>query len=71
VPRTNYGVGAPRGGFWQEILNSDAPIYGGGGWGNGGGLDAAPVPMHGRYWSLNLTLPALAVVVLKSGGLAL
>ncbi len=68
VPRTNYRVGSPRGGFWQEILNSDAPIYGGGGWGNGGGVDAVPVPTHGRHWSLNLTLPALAIVVLKSGG---
>jgi 1,4-alpha-glucan branching enzyme len=68
VPRANYRVGAPCGGFWTEILNSDALIYGGSGCGNGDGIEAAPVPMHGRHWSLNLTLPPLAAVVLKSGG---
>ena len=26
VPRDNYRVGVPAGGFWKEILNSDAPI---------------------------------------------
>ena len=36
--------------------------YGGSGVGNLGGVDAAPVPAHGRYHSLSLTLPPLAVV---------
>lgn len=68
VPRERYRVGAPRGGTWREILNSDAEEYGGTGWGNLGGLEAAPEPMHGRPWSLELTLPPLAVVVFKSAG---
>jgi 1,4-alpha-glucan branching enzyme len=34
VPRHNYRVGAPEGGFWKEVLNSDAPLYGGSGQGN-------------------------------------
>ena len=42
VPRHNYRVGAPRGGFWKEELNSDAWIYGGSGQGNLGGVEAAP-----------------------------
>ena len=42
VPRYNYRVGAPRGGFWTEQLNSDAVEYGGSGQGNFGGADAAP-----------------------------
>jgi 1,4-alpha-glucan branching enzyme len=66
VPRMNYRIGAPRGGYWQEILNSDATIYGGGGWGNLGGADAAPVSLHGRTHSLTLTLPALSAVFFKS-----
>ena len=64
VPRYAYRVGAPRGGFWQELLNSDADLYGGSGHGNFGGLETAPIPSHGRMQSLNLTLPPLGVVVL-------
>jgi 1,4-alpha-glucan branching enzyme len=66
VPRYNYLLGVPRGGFWREILNSDAAEYGGGGIGNYGGVEATPVPAHGRPRALNLALPPLACVVLKS-----
>jgi 1,4-alpha-glucan branching enzyme len=68
VPRHNYRVGAPRGGFWNEALNSDAWIYGGSGQGNLGGVEAAPLSMHGRSHMLTLTLPPLAVVFLKPAG---
>jgi 1,4-alpha-glucan branching enzyme len=67
VPRSNYIVGVPRGGSWREILNSDAPVYGGSGMGNLGGVAAAPVEAHGRAHSLVLTLPPLAVLFLKPG----
>jgi 1,4-alpha-glucan branching enzyme len=66
VPRYNYRVGAPRGGYWREILNSDAGEHGGSGHGNMGGVEASPVPFHGRMHSLNLTLPPLGAVFLKS-----
>jgi 1,4-alpha-glucan branching enzyme len=66
VPRHNYRVGAPRGGFWQEIANSDAAEYGGGNMGNFGGMEAAPIPLHGRPYSLTLTLPPLSVSFFKS-----
>jgi len=65
VPRYNYRVGAPMPGRWQEILNSDAEAYGGGGIGNYGGVDASPVQYQGHRWSLMLTLPPLAVVMFK------
>jgi len=65
VPRYNYRLGAPGGGIWLEILNSDARDYGGSGQGNLGALEAAPVPSHGSSYSLNLTLPPLAIVFLK------
>jgi 1,4-alpha-glucan branching enzyme len=68
VPRTDYRVGVPRGGFWRELLNSDAPDYGGSGWGNLGGVEALPVPCHGRSHSVMLALPPLAVVFFKSTG---
>ena len=31
VPRHNYQIGAPVGGHWRELLNSDGPMYGGSG----------------------------------------
>lgn len=68
VPRLNYHVGAPRGGFWQEILNSDAREYGGSGFGNLGGVEAKPIFHHGRPYLLNLTLPPLSIVIFKSLG---
>jgi 1,4-alpha-glucan branching enzyme len=68
VPRPSYRVGVPYGGTWREILNSDAPAYGGTGWGNMGGREASADPMHGRPWSLDLSLPPLAVVVFKNQG---
>ena len=68
VPRFNYRLGAPRGGFWKEILNSDSKDYGGSGQGNFGGIDAVPVPVHGRPWSLTVTLPPLGIVYFTSRG---
>jgi 1,4-alpha-glucan branching enzyme len=62
VPRHNYRVGVPWEGFWEECVNTDAPIYGGSGQGNFGGLDTAPVSWHGQPQSLNLVLPPLAMV---------
>ncbi|MFH1766224.1 MAG: 1,4-alpha-glucan branching protein GlgB [Gemmatimonadota bacterium] len=66
VPRHSYRIGVPRGGFWQEVLNSDSEEYWGSGQGNFGGLEAAKVSFHGRPYSLNLTLPPLSVLFLKS-----
>jgi 1,4-alpha-glucan branching enzyme len=66
VPRQNYRIGAPRGGYWREALNSDAALYGGSGQGNLGGVEASPVALHGRPYSLTLTVPPLAVLFLKS-----
>jgi 1,4-alpha-glucan branching enzyme len=66
VPRFNYRIGVPRGGFWRELLNSDASEHGGSGHGNLGGVEASPVPSHGRMHSLTLTLPPLGAIILKS-----
>ncbi|REJ96390.1 MAG: 1,4-alpha-glucan branching protein GlgB [Planctomycetota bacterium] len=65
VPRQSYRVGVPRGGFYREILNSDAQIYGGSNLGNVGGCASEPVPMHGRQHSVHVTLPPLAMLILK------
>ncbi|MGB6034441.1 MAG: 1,4-alpha-glucan branching protein GlgB, partial [Bacteroidota bacterium] len=68
LARSDYRIGVPRGGNWQEILNSDAAVYGGANHGNHGGLDASPISRHGRPDSLSVTLPPLGVVFLKSPG---
>jgi 1,4-alpha-glucan branching enzyme len=64
LPRYNYQIGVPKGGRWREVLNSDATIYGGSGQGNMGGVDAVPIPLHGRKHSITLTLPPLGAVFL-------
>jgi 1,4-alpha-glucan branching enzyme len=65
VPRWNYRVGVPLECSWNEVLNSDAPLYGGSGQGNSGGLPAIPLPIHGRPYSLNMTLPPLGIAVFR------
>jgi 1,4-alpha-glucan branching enzyme len=63
--RYNYRVGAPSGGEWQEIFNSDAQCYGGNNIGNFGGKHSENIPWHGRECSLSLTLPPLGVAYFK------
>ena len=65
LPRTNYVVGVPAGGVWQELLNSDAIEYGGAGWGNMGSVTASTTPANGRACSLSLTLPPMSILLLK------
>ena len=68
VPRANYLLGVPFAGYWRELLNSDAAVYGGSGMGNMGGVEAAPVAAHGRYHALSLLLPPLSTVFFKPVG---
>ena len=65
VPRERYRIGVPRGGFWRELLNTDAALYGGGNLGNAGGRAAEDIGAHGRAHSLELVLPPLAALILK------
>src|SRR5271165_6528398 len=61
----NFRVGVPRGGRWEEILNSDATIYGGRGQGNMGGLAPSPIGWNRQPQSLVLLLPPLTVLIFK------
>jgi 1,4-alpha-glucan branching enzyme len=65
VPRYDFRIGAPRGGFWREMLNSDAEEYGGSGVVNVPGAEAEEIPWHGQPWSVRLTLPPLGAIFLK------
>jgi 1,4-alpha-glucan branching enzyme len=66
VARSGYRLGVPRAGYWKECLNSDAGDYGGSGQGNCGGLWAEPLPWHGHWHSLQLTIPPLSALFFKS-----
>lgn len=62
VVRHNYRVGVPYHCNWKEILNSDAVEFGGSGVGNVGGFWSNEIPWDNQNFSLNLTLPPLAVL---------
>jgi 1,4-alpha-glucan branching enzyme len=65
VPREGYRIGVPIGGFYREVLNTDAEMYGGGNVGNGGGVQSEPSESHGHPCSLALTLPPLGTLILE------
>ena len=65
VPRHGYRVGAPAGGVWREIANTDSRFYGGSDLGNDGAVRVLPEPAHGQPKSLLLTLPPLATIFLR------
>ncbi|MBI1257158.1 MAG: 1,4-alpha-glucan branching protein GlgB [Chloroflexi bacterium] len=64
VPHSNYRVGVPGPGVWNEALNSDSTTYWGSNMGNYGTLEAEAKPSHGRPYSVVMTLPPLAAVFL-------
>jgi len=65
VPRHGYRIGVPLPGRYRELLNSDSKFYGGSNVGNGGeSLLAEERPWMDRPYSLALTLPPLAGIVI-------
>ncbi len=65
TPRYNYRVGVPVNGNYKEIFNSDSEYYCGSGHGNFGLVSAEKKPMHGRNYSISITLPPLGVIYFK------
>jgi 1,4-alpha-glucan branching enzyme len=65
VARPEYRIGVPEPGFYAELLNSDAAVYGGGDVGNGGGAATDAVASHGFDHSLRLMVPPLGCLILK------
>ena len=63
VPRHGYVLGAPRAGRYDEVINSDSAVYGGGNVGNDGAVQTDPIPAHGFAQSLRLTLPPLGFLI--------
>ncbi|PZQ99535.1 MAG: 1,4-alpha-glucan branching enzyme [Cereibacter sphaeroides] len=64
VERT-YRLGFPAAGQWDEALNTDAAIYGGGNLGNLGGVTTEGIPWNGQRQSALLTLPPLTTLMFR------
>jgi len=65
VVREHYRIGVPCAGQYREVFNSDREAYGGSGRVNGNTLRAEQLWWHNQPFSLQLTLPPLAVIYLK------
>ncbi len=63
-----YRIGVPLEGCYVEVLNTDAAAYGGSDVRNAAPLQTEPVPWAGQGWSLELTLPPLATLILEFQG---
>jgi 1,4-alpha-glucan branching enzyme len=64
VVRHDYVLGVPAGGTYVEAINTDDTRYGGSGV-NNGPLEAQPLGAHDKPYSIRVTLPPLATVILK------
>jgi 1,4-alpha-glucan branching enzyme len=64
-PRHQYRIGVPAAGNYLERFNSDSGYYGGSDLGNRGQVEAEFVPWNGHPYSIALTLPPLAGIVLQ------
>jgi 1,4-alpha-glucan branching enzyme len=65
VVRENYIIGVPAEGQYREIINSDQDIYGGSGLHQNDTKTTRQQSAHGMAYSLELTLPPLATMILK------
>ncbi len=71
VLRSDYRVGVPEPGLWEELLNSDAAAYGGSNLGNDGGRESESQAADGFGQSLLIELPPLALVIFRLANLPL
>jgi 1,4-alpha-glucan branching enzyme len=65
VERPDTLVGLPLAGTWEEVLNTDAAIYGGGNRGNMGRIEATGEGHMGQPASARIMVPPLSTIMLK------
>jgi 1,4-alpha-glucan branching enzyme len=65
TPQTHqdFSVGVPTAGRYQEILNTDAAIYGGSNQGNLGATNSINQPCNDQIQSIKITVPPLSTVI--------
>lgn len=62
---SDFRIGVPYPGQYQELLSSDTTEFGGSGKGNPDILKAEPVPCHGEKWSVRVTVPPIGGILLQ------
>ena len=60
--RTDYQLGLPLAGVWNEVLNTDSRDYAGAGRGNLGSVSASGPSWHGRPVSARIMVPANSAI---------
>jgi 1,4-alpha-glucan branching enzyme len=65
VIRKDYRIGVPLSGQYEEIFNSDSSYYEGTNLGNSNLIYTDDMPRMGRPYSISLTLPPLAGIIIK------
>ena len=65
LPRNSYRLGVPAPGHYRELFNSDSTYYGGSNIGNSGEIVAEELPWMNQPYSISVTLPPLAGIILK------
>ena len=65
VVRHDYFIGVPEAGQYQELMNTDAELYGGSGVRVAENLNTIEEWAHGEAQCLSLTIPPLATVILQ------
>ena len=65
VIRKDYRIGVPLSGQYEEIFNSDSRYYEGTNLGNSNPIYTDDMPRMSRPYSISLTLPPLAGIIIK------
>ncbi|MEP6730853.1 MAG: 1,4-alpha-glucan branching protein GlgB [bacterium] len=63
-PHAAYRIGVPDPGDYAFVLNSDAPEWGGSGYGGASAVHTDDIPYHGRRYSIEIALPPLSATLL-------
>ncbi|HEX3851182.1 MAG TPA: alpha amylase C-terminal domain-containing protein, partial [Polyangiaceae bacterium] len=64
VPRDEYRIGVPNAGRYIERLSSDDLRFGGSEFQTSSVVEADPLPLHGRAYSIRLRIPPLGALIL-------
>jgi 1,4-alpha-glucan branching enzyme len=62
---SGYRIGVPQRETYREILNSDAPLFGGSGVINKRMIKAEEINFHGRPYSIEMNIPPFGISILR------
>jgi len=60
-----WRIGAPQAGVWEEVLNTDAAVYGGANRGNQGAVAAQDLAWDGHSQCIDIIVPPLATLMFR------